>query len=223
MEQNEPPRCGHIGALVHTRITAEGSKQAARPIPCRADAAFLVDGANYRCADHLVPLLAVDDGTAREVIRLDAPICDLDAVLTAAGAQCTLDRFQEHHASDAGRIGLIAAQRDRLDEALAWLDADPKRLGIVADELAKQLTQIRQDHQRWPSYHARKADLSLDDQIAMDAPSVRQVIASLLEPAAIGLAEERKAHEAAMDEIAAMGRELDAIEERTRPRPQPVP
>src|SRR5258708_28510559 len=95
-----PPRCGHIGALSFTLVTAGCPTEATRPVPCRADATHLIDGQTYRCADHLGAFLVGEPGSNWEIVRLDAPLGrDADAALTAAGVPCTLDRLQEWHAS----------------------------------------------------------------------------------------------------------------------------
>lgn len=209
----QPPICGHRGTLPVTLFSNGVEIVGSRAIPCRSTAAFLV-GVEYRCADHLVGLLAAGGvGDAWEVRRLGAPLGeDLDAVLTAAGALCTLDRFQEQHATTAGRIGLIVAQRDQLEAAIGWLNADPSRLRQVQSEIGRQRDEARRraaklcEQRRsfglepWSAVHA-DPDIYAD----MHTPRVGQVIAQLMAPILIG----RAAQDA---EAAATNTRLDEIE-----------
>lgn len=185
----QPPRCGHIGALSFTHITAAGEIAAARPIPCRADATHIVDLQHYRCADHLVALLDGDDWQNWEVRRLAVPLGrSIDAALTDAGAPCTLDRFQERHASDVARIELIAAQRDQLKAALAWLDADSNRLAQVSAEIRRQRAAATDRATRNPWLCLGRYFTARDPEsyAEMQTPTVGQVIAELA-GAALGL------------------------------------
>lgn len=186
-----PPSCGHVSVLSFTRVTSSGSGPAARPIHCRATATHIV-GRDYRCADHLGALLAGQPGHAWEVRRLDTPLGpDLDDVLTAAGVSCSLDRFQEWHATTAGRVELLIFQRDRLAAAMDWLEADHTRLAQVTGEIERQRAAARRVGENWA---ARAAGRTIDEYIDMQTPSVRRAIADLMSPTTDQAAIEGKLH-----------------------------
>lgn len=187
MEQFPAPlRCSHVSQLNY----AAGRTH---PLPCRAEAVYLVDDAIHRCADHLTELLVGDPGRSWD-ITLVATRRDVDAniALTQAGVPCALDRLQTAHATIAARVDLLAAQRDQLAKVLAWLDESPNHVEVLHAKLAALRVQdadaVRRAAQReredaWLAKHGRASSVpafTAAERAEMGMPSVGQVIADLM-------------------------------------------
>ena len=112
--------------------------------------------------------------------------------LDDAGIPCALVRLQDRHATLAARIDVLAAQRDRLSGALAWIDEDPARLMLITEEIAARRATVTEDArkeaegQAWRhanAYHRAdrsSAPKSESELVAMSMPSVGQVLSDLM-------------------------------------------
>lgn len=175
MEQFPAPlRCSHVSQLNY----AAGRTH---PLPCRAEAAYLVDDAIHRCADHLTELLVSDPGRSWD-ITLVATRRDIDAntALTQAGVPCALDRLQEAHATIAYRIDVLAEQRNRLERAFAWLNEEPGRLAQVQDEISSHRAQVVKQAQMWAKYSYTEYARDPEHFVDMQTPTVGQAIDNIM-------------------------------------------